>query len=721
MEGMKKCSIILLMTFCCAPASTNVSTAFADANPKPGTVLLIDIMLADSFPSIQKVVLQPGAYRDKKQESSSGDDTAYRLVVLGHDGSSLYETEFLFPISITIPLAFPGGAKDKTPSEIPLHNPELTLIVPYYEDADTILIMNPGDPNPAAARSMGDIEDLTREISASAPDSTPAESGKLNILIMASGYGTDNMSKFYSQADKIKNTLMTFAPFSTQATSINIHAYANTMDLECHSGCSGIDRLLCCHSSSVISAASSSGSLFDEIIVVHNTSTYAGGGYREYMDAYKTNSYNSYCAVYDGFYTASMAVHEFGHSFGNLCDEYLYTNEGITYAKCVNCMESCNLFPASSYCQLGCAAKADYYRPDTSIMYSLDKAFFNDASIFADYSPDGLDKRLAFFVRELEMGSLTVTLSPQTAIDAGAQWRVDDGAWQNSGATVQGIPVGPHTLEFNDIVGWTKPATQSVTITTGQTTNASGTYVLQTGSVRVTIAPQGAVDAGAQWRVDDGAWQNSGATVQGIPIGQHTIQFEDIPGWTKPSNQTVAITNRQTMQTSGEYNPLLGLDFTATPTSGKAPLKVTFTCASTGTGTKWFWEFGDGKTSTKQNPVYTYRKPGSYSVMLTVTGPEGSDTVTQDACVNAYALPKAGFTATPRRGFAPLTVGFTDKSKGSITSWEWDFGDGQSSKEQHPVHTYTTAGNFIARLTVTGPVPVGSSTKTQKVSVKAPK
>jgi PKD repeat protein len=319
----------------------------------------------------------------------------------------------------------------------------------------------------------------------------------------------------------------------------------------------------------------------------------------------------------------------------------------------------------------------------------------------------------------LQTGSLRVTIGPQGAVDAGAQWRVDAGAWQNSGATISGIPVGPHTLELNDIVGWTKSTAQSVTITNGQTTNTSGTYVLQTGSLRVTIGPQGAVDAGAQWRVDAGAWQNSGATVQGIPIGQHIVQFEDIPGWTKPSNQTVAITNGQTIQTSGAYDPLLGVDFTAAPTSGKSPLKVTFTCASTETVTKWFWEFGDGKTSTKQNPVYTYRKPGSYSVTLTVTGPGGTSTVTQAACINAYAVPKANFTAAPKRGVAPLQVNFADKSKGSITGWMWDFGDNQTSDEQHPVHTYTNAGTHSATLTVTG--PVGTSTKTQKVSVKTPK
>ncbi len=65
------------------------------------------------------------------------------------------------------------------------------------------------------------------------------------------------------------------------------------------------------------------------------------------------------------------------------------------------------------------------------------------------------------------------------------------------------------------------------------------------------------------------------------------------------------------------------------PTSGAAPLTVTFGDASTGTVTAWAWTFGDGGTSTAQNPSYTYTKVGTYRVSLTVTGPGGSNTQTK--------------------------------------------------------------------------------------------
>ena len=69
--------------------------------------------------------------------------------------------------------------------------------------------------------------------------------------------------------------------------------------------------------------------------------------------------------------------------------------------------------------------------------------------------------------------------------------------------------------------------------------------------------------------------------------------------------------------------------FTATPTSGAAPLNVTFTDKSENTPTSWLWDFGDNSTSTAQNPVHTYAAAGNYTVVLTTTNSGGSDTVTK--------------------------------------------------------------------------------------------
>ncbi len=155
----------------------------------------------------------------------------------------------------------------------------------------------------------------------------------------------------------------------------------------------------------------------------------------------------------------------------------------------------------------------------------------------------------------LPTGSLTVTILPSGAVSTGAQWQVDSGPLQDSGATVSGLAVGSHTVAFKTISGWTTPVSHTVTVAANQTTLDSGTYVaiLQTGSLTVTILPAGAVSAGAQWQVDSGPFQDSGATVSGLAVGSHPVAFKTISGWTKPASHTVAVAANQTTLDSGTY------------------------------------------------------------------------------------------------------------------------------------------------------------------------
>ena len=150
-------------------------------------------------------------------------------------------------------------------------------------------------------------------------------------------------------------------------------------------------------------------------------------------------------------------------------------------------------------------------------------------------------------------GSLTVTITPAGAVTAGAQWNVDGGAWQNSGDTVDNLSKGSHTVDFSTIAGWTSPAAQTVQIQSGKTATATGVYVQQFGSITVTITPAAAVTAGAQWNVDGGAWQNSGATVAHLSVGNHTVNFKTITNWTTPASQTKNIVNGQTATATGVY------------------------------------------------------------------------------------------------------------------------------------------------------------------------
>ncbi len=74
-------------------------------------------------------------------------------------------------------------------------------------------------------------------------------------------------------------------------------------------------------------------------------------------------------------------------------------------------------------------------------------------------------------------GSLRVTIEPAGARSAGAQWkRVGTSTWRNSGTTESGVPAGSHTIEFKTVTGWTKPNNANITVVSGQTATATGTY-----------------------------------------------------------------------------------------------------------------------------------------------------------------------------------------------------------------------------------------------------
>jgi PKD repeat protein len=91
----------------------------------------------------------------------------------------------------------------------------------------------------------------------------------------------------------------------------------------------------------------------------------------------------------------------------------------------------------------------------------------------------------------------------------------------------------------------------------------------------------------------------------------------------------------RTQRVVGSGIPAPVADFTGTPTSGTVPFSVTFTDSSTGSITSWSWTFGDGGTSTSQNPTHSYTTSGTYSVVLTVTGPGGSNSLTRTSYVTA--------------------------------------------------------------------------------------
>lgn len=145
-------------------------------------------------------------------------------------------------------------------------------------------------------------------------------------------------------------------------------------------------------------------------------------------------------------------------------------------------------------------------------------------------------------------------------------------------------------------------------------------------------------------------------------------------------------------------------EFIADVVQGISPLHVTFSDLSQNEITSWQWDFGNGGWSTQQNPSYIYYSPGVYTVSLTCEGPGGADTETKiDYIIVNEPPPLVDFSANPTSGNIPLTVNFTDLTEGTIESWLWDFGDGNTSNEQNPEHIYNEIDIFTVSLTVTGP------------------
>jgi len=138
-------------------------------------------------------------------------------------------------------------------------------------------------------------------------------------------------------------------------------------------------------------------------------------------------------------------------------------------------------------------------------------------------------------------------------------------------------------------------------------------------------------------------------------------------------------------------------------TSCNVPFAVQFTDKSPGSST-WFWDFGDGNTSTQQNPAHTYTTPGSYDVTLSITLPGGcANSITKTQFIKIRPITDS-ISNAPAGGCIPFTYSpvASIQSVDSIVSYSWDLGEpGAIYNTQSPTHTYNAVGNYNIQLTVT--------------------
>ncbi|MBC8510857.1 MAG: PKD domain-containing protein [Cryomorphaceae bacterium] len=159
------------------------------------------------------------------------------------------------------------------------------------------------------------------------------------------------------------------------------------------------------------------------------------------------------------------------------------------------------------------------------------------------------------------------------------------------------------------------------------------------------------------------------------------------------------------MLISSSASPQVVADFTTiSVNTGCGSLVVEFQDLSTGAPNTWLWDFGNGNSSSLQNPTVIYANSGIYDVTLISSNSFTNDSKVSNGLIKVYDNPIAGISInSPINGCMPLMVDFEDISitNNSIVNWQWDFGDGGSSYFQNPIYDYSNDGNFSVSLLVT--------------------
>ncbi len=166
------------------------------------------------------------------------------------------------------------------------------------------------------------------------------------------------------------------------------------------------------------------------------------------------------------------------------------------------------------------------------------------------------------------------------------------------------------------------------------------------------------------------------------------------------------------------------------PYNGTAGQQVTFdgsgSSDSDGTITAYDWTFGDGNTGTGVSPTHTYADAGSYIVTLVVTddlGDTGSSTSTADIVAtpaDPIADPNGPYTGIEGQPVSFDGSGSNDPDGGSITAYDWDFGDGNTGTGVSPTNTYVTAGTYTVTLTVVDDEGAQSAQATTTATIDVP-
>lgn len=203
--------------------------------------------------------------------------------------------------------------------------------------------------------------------------------------------------------------------------------------------------------------------------------------------------------------------------------------------------------------------------------------------------------------------SITVTLNPAEARDAGARWRrVGTSTWFASGVTEEGLEAGSYNIEFSDALNYNAPANIPYSLSTSEDAGLSATYTPKS-TLTVTINPSQAAAAGGQWRrTGTTTWYNSGATESNLVAGTYDIEFKDLTDYNSPADVEVTLSESENGTASGTYTAKYSLKVTLSPAGA-----LTTGAKWRRTGTSTWLDSGDSESGLPDGPVTLEFRPAA--------------------------------------------------------------------------------------------------------------